>query len=162
MRLIKLSPWSLAALSVAFIKWPKKRSDKVTAEAGGNRVDINAVTRRRRTSSKSCQADIFLDARTGQRPRYDQIFTQFNSKFYKNSQNAGLRPAMLAIAVLVRRENLFCLDFTYGSLYSTILQQIAPVTSNGKNGRELCNKTFSVRKSRISARITDFSGFFSS
>ena len=38
--------------------------------------------------------------------------------FYKNSQNAGLRPAMLAIAVSVRRGNLFCLDFTDGSLYS--------------------------------------------
>ena len=32
------------------------------------------------------------------------------------SQKAGLRPAMLAIAVSVRQGNLFCLDFTYGAL----------------------------------------------
>ena len=71
MRLIKLSPvWCSFAFSEAlatatsrlvFIKPSKSRSDNVEAEAGGNRVDINAVTRRRRTSSKSCQADIFLE-----------------------------------------------------------------------------------------------------
>ena len=33
-------------------------------------------------------------------------------------------------------------------------------TSNDKNWRALCNKTFSVRESRISPRIPDFSGFF--
>ena len=88
----------------------------------------------------------------------------FNNFGY--SQNAGLCPAMLALAIVVsvRRGNLFCLDFTDGSLYSwltgSILLQIAPVTSNGKTG-VLCNITFSVRKSRISARILDFSGFFS-
>ena len=31
--------------------------------------------------------------------------------YYIYSQNAGLRPAMLAITVSVRRGNLFCLDF---------------------------------------------------
>ena len=36
----------------------------------------------------------------------------------KNSQNTGLHPAMLPIAVSVRRGNLFCLDFTDSSLYS--------------------------------------------
>ena len=33
------------------------------------------------------------------------------------------------------------------------------VTFNGKNGRALCNKTFSVRNSWISPWIPDFSGF---
>ena len=46
----------------------------------------------------------------------------------RNSQNAGLRPAMLAITVSVCWGNLGV----------------------------LCNKTFSVRNSRISARIPDF------
>ena len=41
----------------------------------------------------------------------------------------------------------------------SILQQIALVTSNGKNRRVLCCKMFSVQKSRISSLIPDFSGF---
>ena len=41
-----------------------------------------------------------------------------NGRILCTSQNAGLRPAMLAIAVSVRRGNLFCLDFTDDSLYS--------------------------------------------
>ena len=39
---------------------------------------------------------------------------------------------------------------------------IAPATSNGKNGRVLCYKAFSVCKSWISPRILDYSVFFRS
>ena len=69
--------------------------------------------------------------------------------------------AMLTIAVSVRRGNFgkFVLS-RFHVRFSKQLTLIAPVTSNGKNGRVLCNKTFSVRKYRISARIPDCSGMF--
>ena len=77
-----------------------------------------------------------------------------------HSQNAGLRPAMLALTVSVRRGNLFCLDFTDDFLFTKILfmhclyfedswqvvklpgQNSIQVTSDGKDGRALCYKTF--------------------
>ena len=76
--------------------------------------------------------------------------------FINYSQNAGIRPAMLAIGVSVRQGNFgklvlsrFHVRFSIHTADRSILQQIAPVTSNGKNGRLLCNKTFSNRKFRI-------------
>ena len=88
-----------------------------------------------------------------------------NFMFYWNSQNAGLRPAMLAIAVSVRWGNFgkfvlsrfhirFSVQLTQPGQYSRRFRRWHLTAKT----RVLCYKTFSVRKSRISARIPDFSG----
>ena len=76
---------------------------------------------------------------------------------------------LLATAVLVSQGSpkfvlsrihgrYFCSQLTLiGQNRQNFIQVITPATSNGENGRVLCYKTFSVRKTRI----PDFSGFFS-
>ena len=75
---------------------------------------------------------------------------------------------LLAIAISVHKgfnffsRNLICFDFTDGIKLTLTgwseLQQIAsPATSNGKN---VCYKMFTVRKSSDSPGIPDFSGSF--
>ena len=66
-----------------------------------------------------------------------------------NSQKAGLRPAMLAIAVLVRRGNFGKFVLSRFHEHRSILSRWYITT---KTGRVLCNKTFSVRKS-MRARV---------
>ena len=102
----------------------------------------------------------FLSSTIKSKLQFFKCFETFFGKIsYLKLANAGLRPAARNHGIqFVGVPRLFC-RYTTDTDRSKI-QVIAPATSNGKNGRVLYYKTFSVRKSRISSRNPDFSGIF--